>query len=189
MRFLALICLLSLLASCHSDSVNTKEVREKLDSRTLFHITDVQLIEGADRLGQRVARQLDSAQRIASGKEMDSLSCVAALAPILKALSNEEIKVERIAYLNWHPKKDLPKIIEVLEAIKYTHSQGQSVPANLQKDGQGGYQYTAGLVVSSAECLACHKSWKVNEEVGIWNLRFSSRPAVKEASKGMKGMK
>jgi hypothetical protein len=189
MRFSPFLFLLLISTACQESRIDTQQVRQKLNNRTLFHITDVQLIEGANRLGARVILQADSAQKRAMVQDQDSLTCIATLAPLVVALAKEEIKAERIAYANWHPKKDLPKVDEVLEAIHYTHSQGQTVPANLQKDGQSGFQYTAGLVVSTKACLSCHATWKVGEEVGIWHLRFGSRPAVKEASKGMKGMK
>ena len=173
--------------SCGESRVDTAQVKARMAERKVYHITDAQLLAGAQALGERVARQLDSAQRTAVAG--DSLAtCVINTAPLIGTLEADGITATRLSWQDWHPQRDVPKVNEVLEAMRYTHDQGQAIPANLQKDGQGGYHYVEGLVAKDAACLSCHPSWKVGQEVGVFSLRYGSKPAVREASKGMKGM-
>jgi len=175
-----------LFGACEPDRLDGKAIKEKMAERRLYHITEVQLLSGAETLGKRVVAQMDSAQKMAS--DSTGVSCQQALAPLLSVLEKNEIKASRLAFATWHPGKDTPKVTQVLAALKYTHDQGQSIPSNLQKDGNSGFQYVEGIMVSSQKCLSCHKDYALGQQVGIFNIRFGSRPAVKEASKGMKGM-
>lgn len=180
------LLLAALLSACGRGQIDTNQVKDRMLERKLFHITDVELNAGAEAAGHNAARLLDSAQTTAGGDTANT--CLKALAPTLKRLEQEGITATRLTWDNWHPQPDVPKVNEVLEALKYTHSQGQPIPSNLQKDGQKGYHYVEGLTVRSKACLSCHPSWKQGEEVGVFSLRYGSKPAVKEASKGKKGM-
>lgn len=175
----------ALATACGRGQIDTSQVKDRMQERKLYHITDVELIAGAEAAGQGAIRLLDSAQTTAKG---DSFTCVKALAPVLKKLEEEGITATRLRWEDWHPQPDVPKVNEVLDALKYTHDQGQPIPSNLQKDGQQGYHYVQGLTVKTKACLTCHKAWKEGQEVGVFSLRYGSKPAVKEASKGKKGM-
>lgn len=175
----------ALTTSCGRGQIDTSQVKDRMQERKLYHITDVELIAGAEAAGHGAIHLLDSAQATA---KPDSFTCVKALEPVLRQLEENGITATRLSWDTWHPQPDVPKVNEVLEALKYTHSQGQPVPSNLQKDGQKGYHYVEGLTVKSKACLTCHKTWKEGEEVGVFTLRYGSKPAVREASKGKKGM-
>ncbi len=177
------ICLLATVG-CQEGHVNVASFKKQMEARKVYRLTEVEVMAGAEQVGRGAVAKLDSAQQAASA----ATPCTTALAPVLKALAEQEITATRLIFSNWHPVPDQPKVNQVLDALAYTHAAGQPIPDNLQKDGKGGFHFVQALTVPSAQCQACHKGWAQGQTVGVFNLRFGSRPAVKVASKGKKGM-
>ena len=176
-------CLLA-AAGCQEGHVNVASFKKQMEARKVYRLTEVEVMAGAEQVGRKAVSLIDSAQQTATA----TVACTTVLEPVLKALAAQEITATRLSFSNWHPSPDQPKVNQVLEALAYTHAEGQPIPDNLQKDGKGGFHFVQALTVPSAQCQACHKTWQQGQTVGVFNIRFGSRPAVKMASKGKKGM-
>jgi hypothetical protein len=209
-----LIVALVYATACTDTPLDSAAIRQGMAARKVYRITEVQITSAAERVGKRTARVTDSlltALSIAQSKRLtikvgtsgdssinsesnkastSSVSCTDLLVPVRDSLAKAEITFRRLRYDAWPPiPKGTPdKLKAILEAARYTHTAGGKMPANLQKDGKGGYQYVSPMLVTSQTCIRCHAGWNQGQEIGVWDFRFTSRPAVYEASKGMKGM-
>jgi hypothetical protein len=167
--------------------VDTKGIKQEMEARTVYHIDDNQLAQGAQNVGDRLAGRLDSA--MGAGLRHDA-SWPASIGPVIERYAAPlGIEVRVLPFDSIQAFKASPKERQVLDALLYTHRQGQPVPANIQKLEDKSFQYIqpTGLPIFGTDKAAIlHPDSLIP---AIYHIRIPSRPAALEASKSLKGMK
>lgn len=190
---LACLCLLTLLPACHDMArVDSKGIKQEMEARTVYHINDNQLAQGATAVGERLVRRLDSA--IAAGRAADA-GWQSSIVPVLEQYAAPyRIEVRVLLFDSIQAFKASPKERQVLDAMLYTFHQGQPVPENIQKLEDKSFQYIHPVTLPDVSMVAHAPGQPAPAGRGegtpaIYHLRIPSRPAALEASKGLKGMK
>ena len=195
MRLMLFFLLLPLFA-CNETPLDGKRIKKEMAERRVYHITDDELLQGAQRAGARQTDKLDST--LTAGLEAETRqSCVEILKPHLQRLEKEKgIRAQRVAFGREQSYTGSAKEKQVLEALAYYYAQGKPVPENVQKlEGNRNFQYVKGLPLTTTTCLRCHQQrlgamnmLVQNRQPGMWVLYIPTKPAALEASMGKKGM-
>ena len=195
MKTLLAFFLLTLVA-CNETPVDSKRVKQEMAERKVFHITDDELLQAAQKVGVRETAKLDSILESAledGGRE----TCVAILKPYQQQLEKRTgIRAQRVAFGREETYAGSPKEKEVLAALAYYYANGKPIPENVQKlEGNRNFQYVRGQAVTTTACLRCHQQrlgkmnmLVQNRQPGMWVLYIPTKPAALQASVGKNGM-
>lgn len=175
------------LAGCHDIArVDSKGIQKEMEERTVYHINDTELLQGAQRVGDRITTRIDSAiLEAVGGSTQASVDFIVA-----RDAAPYKIEVHMLPFDALAGFKATAKEREVLDALAYTHQQGQAVTPNIQKLEDKSFQYIRPIAPFAANATPAHPLPDPNSaQTGIYYLRIPTRPAALEASKGKKGMK
>lgn len=185
-RVYSIFCLLFAFAACHETNLNdSKAVKEELRSRKPIHLTQVQIEERANQLGDTLLKksEVEFIQLLSISKDS---SCI----PVFQRVADSVFARygARISRIPFNPARlktiASDKEREVLDACFYNRENHLRIDPNLQKDGDKELIYTKALVAADPKCVACHSSskavLKANEKdtLGIWSLRILKKQVV-----------
>ena len=185
---LFIILTASNLLACRETTTpsHTGQVKEELRSREVVHLTQTQITERANALGDSLIVLTENRMASALGSNTDS-SCMAVFEEVAQSIKKDyNATVRRIPFderrlAGIGSKKER----EILDAYFYSRSLHQPLAPNLQADGPKDFIFTKALVVRQQKCVSCHSSESMRalhaapgDTLGIWDVSFTRKQVV-----------
>jgi hypothetical protein len=168
---------------------DSKAVAREMRSRKIRRITDAQILNKTNELGEKVI----TSYQVNWSKKADSSmsSCVPFFEAFAKA-QEKGVQVRRLPFAAKSLSKAFGSIeTQLFEAYRYNVANNIALTPNVQKSGDTAMFYTAPLLLD-ASCMKCHgeqgaavqalqkkypndtlTNFKSGQAIGIWSVRLS----------------
>lgn len=158
------------LSACESDStLNTKAIKEELNSRKIRRISESEIFEAAFSKGKRLRDTLLLLSEKFSTDNIDSLnqsSRLGAMQPVVDLLQQEnKAEIKKIIFSDLQAKNLKDQEKEIFEAYQYNIASGLKVDDNVQL--LDNYIFYAAPILKEGELN------------GMWSVYFDKRELVK----------
>lgn len=182
--------LISMLSGCGTDRVKyTDELKREMADSKIKRITDPDLIETIDNLGQKISVAVQNDLTDALEKTPDAASraklCQLQNLPRTKAISERyAVDISLLGSADIQNKTLSQKEREILDAYLYNAKQKLSPISNIQKINDTLFVYNIAVPARSPICEACFGKQEV--PFAVWRLAFSRREVIRRMSASTK---
>ncbi|WP_338872857.1 hypothetical protein WBJ53_29030 [Spirosoma sp. SC4-14] len=182
--------LISMLSGCGTDRVKyTDELKREMADSKIKRITDPDLIETIDNIGQKISVAVQNDLTAALEKTTDPASraklCQLQNLPRTKAISERyAVDVSLLGSADIQNKALSQKEREILDAYLYNAKQKLSPISNIQKINDTLFVYNVAVPTKNPICEACFGKQEV--PFAVWRLAFSRREVIRRMSASTK---
>lgn len=185
-----ILAFLALVTSCNPERVKyTNELKAEMADSKIKRITNADLIETIDNLGERVTiavqKELATQLQKTTNPAEQAKLCRLQHLPRTQAIAQRYVLDIRLLGANDIQNKALnPKEREILDAYLYSVKQKQQPISNIQKISDTSYVYNAAVPTDNPICKACFQTHSV--PFAVWHIGFQKREVVRRMSASKK---
>ncbi|GAB3954920.1 hypothetical protein GCM10028805_41190 [Spirosoma harenae] len=187
--FLSLL-VINLLTACNPERVHyTNELKEEMADSKIKRITDADLIDNIDKLGEKVTtvvqKELTTQLQKTTNPAERAKLCQLQNLPRTQAIAkNYVLDIRLLGHADVQNKALNPKERDILAAYLYSAKQKQSSISNIQKISDTSFVYNAPIPTDNSICEACFGKQEV--PYAVWHLGFQKREVIRRMSASKK---
>ncbi|MBD2699520.1 hypothetical protein IC229_02645 [Spirosoma sp. BT702] len=187
---LSYLFLFTFLFGCGPDRVKyTTELKREMADSKIKRITDVDVVETVDNLGEKVTAviQKELAEQLQQTTDPAKRAqfCQLQNLPRTKAIANRYVlDIRLLGPADIRNVALNPKEREILDAYLYSAKQKQIAPSNIQKINDTLFVYNVPIAPENPICEACFG--KQDVAFAVWHLGFPKREVIRRMSASKK---
>ena len=180
-NFLASICFLQMLISCHEKLPESKALAYEVKKRKIGRIKPLEIVDETKRLGVAIVQQTDSAwwsqlqQELLLQKDSIHSEACKVLNIKFKNYNLNDVSITKYGNANIFENIAVVQERQLFDAYLFNAANQLPLTDNVQKVGDSIMLYTQPIIFDRKKCNGCHVINGESKFAGMWSVRMRKK--------------